>query len=139
MRTIRRLVMLGILVVGGVAAFNYWSANGWPRVSRPAVLDAEHAKQQASRLANRGAQRATQAADKVGDRLSEGALTAKIKSKMALDDHVNARAINVNTSGTVVTLSGDVASANERERALRLARETEGITRVVDKLRLVRN
>ena len=139
MRTIRRLVLLGILGVVGVAAFNYWSGNGWPRVSRAAVLDAEHAKQRTVRAANRAVGTASEAADKVGDRVSESALTAKIKSKMALDDHVNARAINVDTTGSVVTLSGVVTSANERERALRLARETEGITRVVDKLRLVRN
>jgi hyperosmotically inducible periplasmic protein len=139
MRTIRRLLFLGILGVGGVAAFNYVSDEGWPRVSRAAALEAEHAKQQATRLATRAAVKASDTADKVGGRMSASALTAKIKSKMALDDHVNARAINVDTSGSVVTLSGAVASANERDRALRLARETEGISRVVDKLRVVRN
>jgi hyperosmotically inducible protein len=68
--------------------------------------------------------------------MSEGALTAKIKSKMALDDHVSGRAINVDTSGSVVTLTGVVASADERERAVRLARDTEGITQVVDRLQI---
>jgi osmotically-inducible protein OsmY len=57
---------------------------------------------------------------------------------MALDDHVKARAINVDTSGGVATLSGVVASGDERKRAVQLARETEGITRVVDELE-VRN
>ena len=68
--------------------------------------------------------------------MSESALTAKIKSKMALDDHVNARAIDVDTSGSVVTLSGTVRSKDQQERALRLARDTEGVTRVVDRLRV---
>jgi osmotically-inducible protein OsmY len=57
---------------------------------------------------------------------------------MALDDHVNARAINVDTSGSVATLTGVVASADERKRAMQLARDTEGITRVVDKLEIQR-
>jgi osmotically-inducible protein OsmY len=63
-------------------------------------------------------------------------VTAKIKSKMALDDYIKAGAIDVDTSGTTVTLTRVVASAAERDRALRLARETEGVTRVVDNLRI---
>jgi osmotically-inducible protein OsmY len=35
-----------------------------------------------------------------------------------------------------VTLSGRVHSQTERERALRLARETEGVQQVVDRLRV---
>jgi osmotically-inducible protein OsmY len=137
MRTIRRLLMLAILGVGGVAAFNYWSDNGWPRVSRAAALEAEHAKQQATRLAYRAAARASTVAGKVGDKMRERALTAKIKSKMALDDHVRARAIDVDTSGSAVTLRGTVASASERDRTVRLARDTGGVTQVVDRLRIV--
>jgi hyperosmotically inducible protein len=137
MRTIRRLLLLAVLGAGGVAAFNYGSDTGWPRVSRAAVLEAEHAKQHATRLANRAAAKASVAADKVGDRMGESALTAKIKSKMALDDRVNSRAINVDTSGSVVTLRGVVRSVDERARAVRLARETQGITQVIDNLRVV--
>ena len=55
---------------------------------------------------------------------------------MALDDYVKARNISVDTDGTVVTLTGTVQSAQERERALRLAKETEGVTQVVDKLQV---
>ncbi len=139
MRTIRRLLLLAVLGVGGVAAFNYWSDTGWPRASRAAVLEAEQAKQQATRLANRAAAKASHAADQFGDKMGESALTAKIKSKMALDDRVNARAIDVDTSGSVVTLRGVVRSADERTRAVRLARETRGITQVIDNLRVVSN
>ena len=55
--------------------------------------------------------------------LEDGALTAKIKSKMALDDSVKALDINVDTSGGVVTLTGTVHSEAERTRAVQLARE----------------
>ena len=65
---------------------------------------------------------------------ANGAVTAKIKSKMALDDTVDAARIDVDTNGSVVTLSGRVSSEAERERAVRLARETEGVTSVVDKI-----
>ncbi len=66
--------------------------------------------------------------------LEDGALTAKIKSKMALDDSVKALDINVDTSGGVVTLRGTVHSQAERTRALQLARETDGVRTVNDRL-----
>jgi hyperosmotically inducible protein len=132
MRLIRRLVLLTIIGAGGVAAYDYCSDSRWPLQSRAAA----HVRQDAVRLANRAAAKASVAATKVGSTMSEGALTAKIKSKMALDDHVKGRAINVDTSGSVVTITGVVASADERERAVRLARDTEGITQVVDRLHI---
>jgi hyperosmotically inducible periplasmic protein len=136
MRLIRRLVLLSLLGAAGVAAFNYWSDSGWPLRPSAASIDAATAKREAGKLAQRAAAEASGAASKLGDSVSEGALTAKIKSKMALDDRVKARAINVDTSGAVVTLTGVVASASERERAVRLARETDGVTQVVDRLHI---
>ena len=136
MRLIRRLLLLTIVGAGGVAAFNYWSQNGWPVRPRAAALEARIAKQQAAKLAARAAAKASDAASKVGDTVSDSALTAKIKSKMVFDDEVKARGIDVDTSGTIVTLTGVVRSADERDRAVRLARETEGVTKVVDKLRV---
>ena len=76
------------------------------------------------------------AATKLEQTVDEGSLTLKIKSKMALDDMVKARTINVDTTGSVVTLTGTVESNQERERAVRLARETVGVTDVVDKLQV---
>ena len=66
--------------------------------------------------------------------LAEGAVTAKIKSKMALDDTVKALSIDIDTKGTVVTLSGSVHSEAERAKAVQLARETAGVTAVNDRL-----
>jgi hyperosmotically inducible protein len=136
MRMIKRLVLLTVLAFGGVLAFNYWSDGTWPSAPRAAALNSQNAKQEAARLANRAATVASDTASKAGDKLQESALTAKIKAKMALDDHVKARTINVDSVGSVVTLTGVVASADERQRALRLASETEGVTRVVDKLHI---
>ena len=57
---------------------------------------------------------------------------------MALDDHVKALDLNVDTVGTVVTVSGIVNNEAERDRALHLARDTAGVTQVVDKLQIRR-
>ena len=130
-----RFLLLGIVGVGSLVAYNYWSEHGGPLRSSAVVLE-ETATRQAARVAHRATAEANYAASKLGITMSDSALTAKIKSKMALDDDVDARAIDVDTSGSIVTLTGIVASANERDRALGLARETDGVTRVVDKLRI---
>ena len=136
MRLIRRFLVLAIVGVAGVAAYAYWSDNGPSLRERAADIAKETAKREAGKLATRAADTAGDAADKLNETMSDGALTAKIKSKMALDDHVKARAIDVDTSDSVVTLSGVVASADERKRAVQLARDTRGITGVVDKLEI---
>ena len=73
-------------------------------------------------------------AAKAEQALEEGSLTAKIKAKMALDDTVKALTIDIDTQGSVVTLSGSVHSEAERAKALQLTRETSGVTSVVDRL-----
>ena len=138
MRLIRRVLMLAIVGVAGVAMYAYWSDNGAALRGKATDFAAATAKREAGKIASKAADTASDAAHNLGDRVTDVSLTAKIKSKMALDDHVKARDINVDTAGSVATLSGVVASANERKRALQLARDTEGITRVVDKLEVRR-
>jgi osmotically-inducible protein OsmY len=115
---------------------NYLSDHGWTLRSSAATLAADTAKQRAAKLASRATAKANDAAHTLGHTLSDGALTAKIKSKMALDDAIRARAINVDTSGSIMTLRGTVTSAEQRERAQRLAAETEGVTQVVNRLQV---
>ena len=79
-------------------------------------------------------ERAAAAANAASEAIDDGQFTAKIKSKMALDDLVQARTIDVDTQNGNVTLSGRVRTKPERERALLLARETAGVRNVVDRL-----
>lgn len=65
---------------------------------------------------------------------TDAGVTASVKSKLAADDTVKAYEINVDTQNHVVTLSGDVQSSAAKDQALRLARETQGVREVVDKL-----
>ena len=76
------------------------------------------------------------AVNRAEDAVSSASLTPKIKAKMALDDLVKASDINVDTDGSVVTLTGTVASNDEQRRALRIATETAGVTKVVNHLRV---
>jgi hypothetical protein len=65
---------------------------------------------------------------------TDAGVTSKIKSSYAQDDLVKAHEINVTTREGVVTLTGEVPSMEARQQAVRLARETEGVTDVIDQL-----
>ena len=63
-------------------------------------------------------------------------ITAKIQAKYFVDDEVKARNIDVDTNDGAVTLSGSVGSDAERRQALALARNTDGVRSVNDKLKV---
>lgn len=135
MRLIKSLLLLAVFGFAALMGYNYLTGRGL--VLRPPAVtgpEAGTARERGEELAGAATEKAKEAAGKLGEAVSEGGLTAKILSKMALDDLVKARNIAVHTSGSVVTLSGTVASDAERERAVRLAKETAGVTEVVDKL-----
>ena len=65
---------------------------------------------------------------------SDAGITTAVKTKMAADTTVKASEINVDTHNRVVTLNGTVGSQAEKERAVTIARDTNGVTNVVDDL-----
>jgi len=81
-------------------------------------------------------ERAAEVKDQASASVHAAALTTKIKAKMALDDGVTASNIGVDTDAGVVTLTGTVASKDEQKRAVRIATETAGVTKVVNHLRV---
>jgi osmotically-inducible protein OsmY len=67
---------------------------------------------------------------------TDAGITTNVKTKLAADDTVKAYDVNVDTRNGVVTLTGEVDSATEKEVAIRIARETEGVRDVVDQIRI---
>jgi hyperosmotically inducible protein len=61
-------------------------------------------------------------------------ITAKIKASMAVDATVKASEIEVATKDKVVTLTGNLNSQAEKDRAIEIARSTHGVADVVDML-----
>jgi len=139
MRTVLRgLLVVALVAVLGFLVFGYWTGSlrfnptdsGSRGIDAPRLVDVQKARERGAELGEKvGA-----ATAKVQETLAETAMTAKIRAKMALDDAVKARAIDVSTEGSTVTLTGSVESRTEHDRALSLARETAGVTRVVDHL-----
>jgi hyperosmotically inducible periplasmic protein len=99
------------------------------------TLDQNKARETAGKVGEAAKDLANEAVHEAKDALEEGRITAKIKSKMALDDLVKARNIDVDTNGSVVTLTGVVASEAERQRAVQLAQQTEGVASVINHIK----
>jgi hyperosmotically inducible protein len=138
-----RAVLVIVLVVAALAFFaGYRFSNGEVQGPTPEATvgtvgddnDGDSTRARARETGAKVGEAVGAAGDRAAEALSDGALTAKIKSKMALDDTVGALDIDVDTVDGNVTLSGRVRSEQERQRAVALARETEGVKNVADRL-----
>lgn len=69
-----------------------------------------------------------------GATLDDATITTKVKSSIIAEPGLDAMDINVNTAGGVVTLLGKVESSEQRARAEEIARATEGVKSVDNKL-----
>jgi hypothetical protein len=142
LRALLKVLLVVIVVVAAGAFFmGYrWGDRGIAPEREPAVgttgttdsrpVDTSKARETGAEIGEKVAV----GADKAEHAMTNASLTAKIKSKMALDDHVSASSIDVDSEEGVVTLSGRVKSESEKQRALQLARETEGVKRVINRL-----
>ena len=119
-------LLLVILVAVGGFLLGWWGSGG--------DLTPDSAREAGAEVGERAGTAAIQAKTA----LEDGALTAKIKSKMALDDTIQFTRIDIDTTDRVVTLTGTVDTDAQRQRALQLARETEGVQKVVDRLKVGR-
>jgi hyperosmotically inducible protein len=82
--------------------------------------------------------KAGDAAQTVGTVATDAAVTTAVKSKLLADPDVGGLKINVDTKEGVVTLTGNVATRAEADQAVKIARATDGVTRVVDNLKVGR-
>lgn len=67
-----------------------------------------------------------------GTQVDDAAITAAVKAKLAADGDINPFNIDVDTNEGVVTLQGRVEKEEARTKAEQLARETDGVKRVIN-------
>ena len=136
-RFLFRLIIL-LIVLGAVGAYMLgWRPDGRVGATAERPID----KVDSAKVKEVGAElgaKASEAASAAQTAIADGSITAKIKAKLALDDTVKARDIHVDYTNGVVTLTGTVATPLERKRAVDLARETNGVRSVTDKLTMIR-
>jgi osmotically-inducible protein OsmY len=76
------------------------------------------------------------AAAKTGEAVSDAVITTKIKAGLVKEPDLSALAIRVETEDGVVMLSGFVDSKNEIERAVKVAKNVQGVTDVKSALKV---
>jgi osmotically-inducible protein OsmY len=145
LRFLFRIVVVALVLAVGATAAAYYvlvrDGAGRPersakaRVGAAAEALAESVDRE--RIREAGAELAETLGENVdgaGAMLADARLTAKIESKIALDDTLDGSRINIDTKNAEVTVRGTARTAAQRDRALQLARETAGVISVVDRV-----
>lgn len=84
----------------------------------------------------KAAQQAKETARNTGTAVKDSWITMKVHSQFVPEDTLEGSDINVDTASGVVTLTGTVASAAGRARAVAVAKGTDGVKSVTDNLRI---
>lgn len=110
--------------------------------TREQVHKATEQTREAARDLGEGAKRAGEkleaGAERVGREVQpyarDAAITARVKARLTADPEINAFQIDVDTLDAKVTLSGKVPTERVRDEAEHLARTTEGVAGVTNRL-----
>lgn len=95
---------------------------------------AESAADKAKDVAGDIATRTSEIVATTGEAITDAWITTKVNAQFVDETLLENSSINVDTADHVVTLKGTVASMSARDRASTIARQTEGVTRVVNQL-----
>jgi hyperosmotically inducible protein len=113
------------------------SAEQTARDAKEKTEDAAHdAKVKTEDAAHDAKVTSERAADKTGEVITDAAITSEVKTKFLAEPGVSGLNINVDTNDHVVTLSGTIKSKAEADKAMRIARESKGVKRVVNHLKI---
>ena len=99
-------------------------------LSATAACSREDTREEAREVASE----ARQAAVRAGDRLADSWVSTKIQAQYFADDDIKARYIEVTTRDGIVSLEGYVEDERARDEAVQIARNTDGVRDVQDRL-----
>ena len=81
--------------------------------------------------------RAKESKETIGDTLDDAWIHTKIVAKLIANSKTPERKINVDVVTNAVTLRGTVESAEEKAEAEKIAKETDGVQKVTNQLKVV--
>ncbi|MEH6436153.1 BON domain-containing protein [Massilia sp. DD77] len=87
-------------------------------------------KEKASNAVEKTKQMASNAGDRTAKNTSDAAITSKVKASLVAEPDLSGMKIDVDTEKGVVMLSGFVESKAEADKAVRVAKGVEGVTKV---------
>jgi osmotically-inducible protein OsmY len=94
----------------------------------------EHAAEVTKDAVVTGAKKTKDAVVATPAKIDDTWITSKVAGKINADDALENVDVDVTVKKNVVTISGDVPTAAQRDRVLRIARETEGVAQVIDNM-----
>ena len=137
----RIIVDLGAASKGTAGTLKDKTKEGAEKTRETAKEGAEKTKSGAQKVgektksgAEKVGEKTKEGASKTGEAVTDGYITTRVKSRFVGEDLLKDSDINVDTDNHVVTLKGTVASAAGRAKAISIAKNTEGVRRVVDQL-----
>ena len=127
-----KLTILTAVVVMALAGCSSENANqttntAGQKTSNAANTTVNRANETANAISNKGAE----SSNSVGAAITDTAITAKIKTRLLADGIAGT---NVDTVNGVVTLKGAVDNAEEKTKAEKIAKDTEGVKSVKNEL-----
>lgn len=73
-----------------------------------------------------------------GQSLDDTVITSEVKAKLGDEKLVNTTRVSVKTERGVVYLTGAVATANDQNKAISIAKNVKGVREVVDHLAIIK-
>mgnify|MGYP001300021867 CR=1 FL=1 len=99
-------------------------------------ITAQAVKEQLARSGVYIVEKAKAAGAAVADAATDARITASVKTKLFSEPGFTVLAINVDTSGGVVTLTGKAATPEQIAKAVQLAAATDGVRRVISTIQI---
>jgi osmotically-inducible protein OsmY len=140
----------GVVTLSGVVAKDADKARAEQLARVPGVVRVENklvsrekatdkAKGTAGAVADKSkkaAGKTKEAVSKTGEVITDAWISSRIKTKFMGDEALRASDIKVDSNDHVVTLTGTVPNEAARAKAVAMAKEVEGVNRVVDNLKV---
>lgn len=102
------------------------------------AIDTDAIREELARSGRVVREKAAEAGRAIKDATSDARITASIKAKLLAETNLDALKIDVDTTDGVVTLSGTASSHEAVARAMDLAFQTEGVTKVISTIQISR-
>jgi hyperosmotically inducible protein len=109
-------------------------ANPAPGATSEIKAEAKEAGRDVGQAMDKAGDKTSAAMAKAGNAIEDGAITAKVKTALLADPDVKGLKIDVDTKNGVVTLSGTVEKNANLDKAVTIARNTEGVKSVENQL-----
>lgn len=112
------------------------NANNATPAATPTASREKSRSDYTEREAQEEREKAKQSGETIGDTLEDSWIHTKIVAQLIASSTTPERKINVDVVKNVVTLRGNVDTAEEKAAAEKIAKETEGVTKVMNQLKV---